>query len=91
MLKSNLLSLNLEILKDAISAYKKEYGTDPLFIVMNEDTERELRNSSKDVFKIFYYEDFKQGHRKGNIKYSSFWEIPIAICNKLNFGEINVL
>lgn len=86
MLKTTILSLNVKNLKELITAYQSNYDEDPNFIIMNSDTERVLRTEIDDA-------DIKMESQNENIKttFSTFWGIPIAICNKFNYGDVYIV
>ena len=81
ILKVNCLDFNVDNIKKGIATYREQNNEEPDYLIMSEETSSELSNRS----------DLKVTHelpKKFRYYYSDFWGIPIAICNKLDFGVV---
>lgn len=61
-----------------INVYRSEYGCAPNYIVMNKETLNAIKTSSELVV-------------VNTPAYFTFCGIPIAICDKLGFGEFTIV
>lgn len=74
--------INEELLKRAILDYHAKNSTDPEYLVMSIETRDALVLGSEEA--RFYC----LGERKTTLQYAG---IAIAICNGLNFGEVDII
>ena len=91
MIKCNCYKLDIKILQDGISKYKADNLPDPSFIVMNDITLSEFIHQKDELFQRTVFEKWEGGHAPNDTKYYSYWGIPIAICNKLENGEVKIV
>ena len=77
----NFFKINEKELEKQISYYKQLHGIDPEYLIINENTLKLLEA-------ITYSSLFL--NKKEN-DYGTYWGIPIAICNKLKDGEVEVI
>ena len=96
-INGNCLEFNIDILKKGITNYQQNFDNDPNYIIMSEETKRVLKEKCQE------YPNFKTitwtaedswgiaGKNKGYEKYCVFWGIPIAICDNLKFGEVDII
>ena len=83
-MRVNILEkISFKKIDDAIDDYIYETSTDPNFIIMNDDTFVAFRYSCEAVTQVT-----KSACTRLYAKYHS---IPIAICNALKYGEIEVV
>lgn len=86
MIKANLYSIDIKILEKAIATYQQQTNEDPNYIIMNANTERIIQTECG----LTAYTTI-ESYKDSNIKYCTFWGIPVAFCNRLNDGEIELI
>ena len=95
MIKANLYSIDIDILKNAITTYQQQHDEDPNYIIMNTNTERMIRTDcnipSNEFAVIKYDKSIIKSYYDSDIKFTTFWGIPIAFCNRLEDGEIELI
>lgn len=86
MIKRNYLFYNFRAkdLELDIDVFRKDHcGKYPDFLIMNSTTE--------DIIKRHFYAGLKDLSEKESINYGIVFGVPIAICNKLEDGEIKMV
>jgi hypothetical protein len=78
---TNFFKINDEELEKQIFYYKKLNGIDPKYLIVNENTLKLLET-------ITYSYLFSN---KNENNYGTYWGIPIALCNKLKDGEVDII
>lgn len=78
----NFFKINKEELEEQIVYYRNFHGEDPKYLVINENTLKLLKT-------ITYFYLFSKDTNE--IDYGTYWGIPIAICNKLKDGEVEIV
>lgn len=80
----NCVKIDINEIREGINCYRNNNkGEYPNYLIMNEKTLSLLDNDMS----------FDRGFAKfwGMENYASFWDIPIAICNKFKLGEIDII
>lgn len=77
----NFFKINKEELEKQIIYYKEFHGIDPKYLIINENTLKLLET-------ITYSYLFSN---KNKNDYGTYWGIPIALCNKLKDGEVEIV
>ena len=84
-MRVNILEkISFKKIDDAIDDYIYETSATPNFIIMDDDTFTAIKYKS-DAFSQITNSSYT--HRL----YAEYHSIPIAICNKLNYGEIEIV
>ena len=77
----NFFKINKEELEEQIVYYRNFHGGEPKYLVINENTLKLLETIT--LFHLF--------PNKNENDYGTYWGIPIAICNKLKDGEVEIV
>ena len=75
----NFFKINKEKLGEQIVYYRQFHGEDPKYLIINENTLKLLKAIT--YSSLFLNEN----------GYGTYWGIPIAICNKLKDGEVEIV
>lgn len=81
ILKSNCMGINKDKVIEEIDKYYELTGEYPHYMIMNRESEYLLRDFQ---FLMHYVNTETTG-------FSSFHGVPVAICNKLKTGEIEIV
>jgi hypothetical protein len=82
-MKINILrtEIDLDRLRMEMALKAEQTGQFPSYIIMNNETFLGIKNSDLSIHRLF--------STKPN--YPSFYGCPIALCDKLKFGEVDII
>ena len=84
MIKANIVAIDKKQLSRAVYEYHKQEARNPLYIVMSEETKKALIVSlTPQLIVLDEINEFNE--------YAEYMGNPIAICNKLEFGEVEII
>ena len=83
----NFFKINEEELEKQIICYADFHGTDPKYLIMSKGTLELIKAITKTEQVFKKYKD----KGKFDLYYGSYWGIPIAVCNKLKDGEVDII
>ena len=78
----NLFKINEEELRKQITWFEEIHDKAPEYLIMN--------NNTLDIIKITTH-SYLYSNKNNDDYYGSYWGIPIAICNKLKDGMVEVV
>lgn len=84
MIKANIMAVNQEQLSRAVYAYHNQEARNPSYIVMSDQTKRALDAEASSHLLIL-------DEQEQTSTYATYMGNPIAICNKLAFGEVEII
>lgn len=84
MIKANIMAVDQEQLSRAVYAYHSQESRDPSYIVMSSETKNALNAAA--VPKLLILDEMDE-----RSTYTTYMGNPIAVCEKLAFGEVEII